>query len=164
MAIIYKMGPMISVGSTKAQGSKAKPASQVRATQSNHSKGQSDKKGGQQLVHLEPHRGDPTSSSIISQSQLGGFLHVPPCGLAPSHPGLLAKDYPGKTCETTWSGFDRGVNSRYLILWRGTCPDWLSHLNGDLGSIQILTRHCGAQSQTVSHLVSSRTTSTSKSP
>jgi hypothetical protein len=51
-----------------------------------------------------------------------------------------------------------------LVLWRGTCPGWLSPLNGDSGCTQILTRHCGALSQTVSQLASSRTTPTSKSP
>jgi hypothetical protein len=37
-------------------------------------------------------------------------------------------------------------------------------MNGDPGSTQILTRHYGAQSQTISQLESSRTTATSKSP
>jgi hypothetical protein len=30
----------------------------------------------------------------------------PPCGLAPSHSGFPARDYLGKTCKTTWFGFD----------------------------------------------------------
>jgi hypothetical protein len=42
-----------------------------------------------------------------------------------------------------------GDVSPYLILWRGTCPGRLSPPNGDLGSTQILTRHYGAQSQTI---------------
>jgi hypothetical protein len=42
---------------------------------------------------------------------------------------------------------------------------WLAlTLNGDPGSTQILTQHYGAQSQTVSHLESSRPTPTIKSP
>jgi hypothetical protein len=57
-----------------------------------------------------------------------------------------------------------GGISLYLILWRGTCPSWLSPPNGDLSSTQILTRHCGAQSLTLSQLVISRTTPSSKSP
>jgi hypothetical protein len=39
MATVYKMGPMIAVGSAKAQGSKAKPTSWVKAVQSNQSEG-----------------------------------------------------------------------------------------------------------------------------
>jgi hypothetical protein len=45
-----------------------KPASQIRATQSNQSKGQSDTKGGQQLAYPKPDQGDPASSSFISKS------------------------------------------------------------------------------------------------
>jgi hypothetical protein len=49
------------------------------------------------------------------------------------------------------SGLDlMGDASPYLILWRGTCPVWLSPLNSDPSFTQILTQHCGAQSQTVS--------------
>jgi hypothetical protein len=33
---------------------------------------------------------------------------APSCGLEPSHPGFLAKDYPGKMLGTTWSRFDLG--------------------------------------------------------
>jgi hypothetical protein len=29
--------------------------------------------------------------------------------LASSHPGFLAWDFPGKSLETTWLGFDRGA-------------------------------------------------------
>jgi hypothetical protein len=46
MTIVSKMGPTIAEGSSKAQGSKAKPTSRVRAAQSNQSEGQSDTKGG----------------------------------------------------------------------------------------------------------------------
>jgi hypothetical protein len=37
-----------------------------------------------------------------------------------------------------------GGISPCLILWRGTFPGWLSLLNGDPDSTQILTRHCSA--------------------
>jgi hypothetical protein len=51
---------------------------------------------------LQPHRRDPASSSFISESQPGGFLHAPPlCGLASSHPSFPAKDIPRKSHETT---------------------------------------------------------------
>jgi hypothetical protein len=41
------MGLMIAEGLTNAQVSKVKPASRVRAAQSNQSEGQSDIRGGQ---------------------------------------------------------------------------------------------------------------------
>jgi hypothetical protein len=63
-------------------------------------------------------------------------------------------DYLGKTHETTQSRFDQ----------EGTCLGWLSPLNNDSGFTQILARHYGAQSQTVSHHVSSRITPSIKSP
>jgi hypothetical protein len=102
------MGLTIAEGSTKAQGSKVKSASLVRAAQSNQSNGRSNTKAGQQLVHPEPHQGDPTSSSFISESRPRCFIHAPLCGLASSHLGFPARDYPGKMLETTWSGFDQG--------------------------------------------------------
>jgi hypothetical protein len=108
METVSKMDPTITMGSTQAQDSKAKPASEVRAAQSNQSEGRSDTKYGQQLLHPKPHRGDPAFSTFISESRLGGFLHAPPCGLALSRPGFYARDYLGKTHETTWSRFDQG--------------------------------------------------------
>jgi hypothetical protein len=59
-------------------------------------------KGGQQLAHPGPHRGDPTSSRFISEFRPGGFLHAPSCGLTSSRPGFTDMDYPRKSCETTW--------------------------------------------------------------
>jgi hypothetical protein len=85
-----------------------------------------------------PIKGDMASSSIISESWQGGFLHTPPCGLAPSRPGFLARDYSAKALETTWPRFDQGGISPYLILWRRTCPGWLWPTNGDPSSTQIL--------------------------
>jgi hypothetical protein len=60
MATVSKMGPTIVMGSAKAQGLKAKPASQVRAAKSNQSVGRSDTKGGQQLAHPGPNQGEPS--------------------------------------------------------------------------------------------------------
>jgi hypothetical protein len=96
----------------------------------------------------------------MSESRPVGFLHAPPCGLAPSHSGFPARDYPGKMLETTWF---RAL-APCLVLCRGTCPGRLSPRNSDPGSTQILTQHCGAQSQTVSQLESSGTTPTIKFP
>jgi hypothetical protein len=102
------MGPTIAVESAKAQGSKAKPTSRVRVTQSNQSEARSDTKGGQQLVHPESHQGDPATSSFVSVSRPRGFLQAPLCGLAPSRLGFLARDNLRKMLETTWSRFDGG--------------------------------------------------------
>jgi hypothetical protein len=88
-------------GSAEAQGSKVKPARRVKAAQNDQSKGQSDTKGGPQLEHLGPHRGDPTSSTFVSESRLRGFLHAPPYWLALSPLGFPTRDYPGKMLETT---------------------------------------------------------------
>jgi hypothetical protein len=57
-----------------------------------------------------------------------------------------------------------GGISPCLVLWRDTCPGWLSPMNSDPGSTKILTQYFGAQFQTVSQLMSSGTTLTSKSP
>jgi hypothetical protein len=90
------MGPTIAKGSTKAQGSKAKPASRVRATQSNQSEGRSDTKGGQQLVHSEPHRGNPhPQASYLSSDQEVSFMALCVAGAEPSgvfHQRLPKKD------------------------------------------------------------------------
>jgi hypothetical protein len=104
------------------------------------------------------------SSSFVSEARPRGFLHAPPCGLAPSHPGFPARDYLGQMLETTWVIFDQGGISPYLIIWRGACPGWLSPPNDDPGSTQILTQHCGVKSQAVSQLVNLGTVPTSKSP
>jgi hypothetical protein len=96
------------------------------------------------------------------------YVNTPLCGLTPSRLGFPARDYLGKTLETTWFRFDWGWGwggiSPCLVLWRGTCPDLLSPMNGDLGSNQILTQYYGAPSQSVSQLESLGTTPTSKFP
>jgi hypothetical protein len=84
----------------------------------------------------DPIKENPASSSFVSESRSGGFLHTPPCGLASSHPSFPAMHYPGKLLETTWPGFDGGDISPCLVLQRGTCPGWLSPVNNDLGSTQ----------------------------
>jgi hypothetical protein len=108
---------------------------------------------------LRPHKGGPSPSNFVSKSRLGGFLHTPLCGLAPCRSGFPARDYSGKMFEITWLGFDRagggGCISPCLILWRGACPSWLSPKNGDTCFTQILTRHGGAKSQSISQLANS---------
>jgi hypothetical protein len=61
-------------------------------------------------------------------------------------------DYPGTSLKTTWPRFALEGIRIYLVLWKGTCPCWLSTTHGDPGSTQILTRHCGAKSHTDSQL------------
>jgi hypothetical protein len=150
-------------GSTKALGLKVKPASWVRAAQSNQSEGRSNTKGGYQLAHPELHRGALTSSSFISESQLGGFIHAPLCGLAPGRLGFPARDYTGKCLKPPGPDLAKGGISLCLVLWRGTCPGWLPPVNGDPSSTQIMTQHYGVWSQTVSQLESSGTMPTSTS-
>jgi hypothetical protein len=57
-----------------------------------------------------------------------------------------------------------GGISPCLILWEAACPGWLSPMNGDPGSTEILTRHCGAKSLTVNQLANSGTTPTRQVP
>jgi hypothetical protein len=57
-----------------------------------------------------------------------------------------------------------GGISLCLILWRGVYPGWLAPVNGDTCSTQILTRHYGAKSQTVSQLVNLGTVPTRQVP
>jgi hypothetical protein len=75
---------------------------------------------------LGPHRGDMAPSSFVSESRSGGFLHAPPRGLSPIHPGFPATDYSGKMLETTWPGFGRGEGGiiPYLILWLALTLEW----------------------------------------
>jgi hypothetical protein len=46
----------------------------------------------------------------------------------------------------------------------GLAPSWLSLSNGDLGSTQILTRHCGAMFWIISQLMNMGTTPTRQVP
>jgi hypothetical protein len=105
-----------------------------------------------------------TSSSFISKSRLGGFYHAPSSGLAYSCPGSPNMDYLGTLHETTWSGFVPGGIHPCLVLWRGTCLCWLSPTHDDPDSTQILTRYCGAKSQTVSQLTNTRVALTRQVP
>jgi hypothetical protein len=59
MATLSKAGRTIAAGSAKAQGYKAKPASRVRAAQSNQNEEKSDTTGGQLLAYPGPHQGGP---------------------------------------------------------------------------------------------------------
>jgi hypothetical protein len=62
-------------------------------------------------MHPGPHGGDPTPSSFVSKSRLGGFLHAPLCGLASSGPGSPNRDYSRMSLETTWPRFAQGASA-----------------------------------------------------
>jgi hypothetical protein len=77
MTTISNIGPMIAVRSAKAQGLKAKPINGVEPPRATRARDKSTKRMVNILVHPVPHRGDPASSSFLSESRLRGFLHVP---------------------------------------------------------------------------------------
>jgi hypothetical protein len=116
-------------------------------------------------LFLGPHREDPMPLTFVSKSRLGGFLHTPPCGLTPSRssfPQRITQERCLKppSPDLMGGGGARGI-SPCLIQLRGACPGWLSPPYSDPGSTQILTRHHGAKSQTVSQLTNSGTAPTS---
>jgi hypothetical protein len=99
---------------------------------------------------LGDHRGDLAPSSFVSESQLGGFRHalhvgwhlaiwVFPIGITQeSHVKPPSQDLPkGAALAPIWSYGE-------VLALVGPHP-W----TGDPGSTQILTRQCGAQSQTM---------------
>jgi hypothetical protein len=57
-----------------------------------------------------------------------------------------------------------GGNSPCLVLWTGSFPCWLSLMNSDPASTQILIQHYGSKSQTVSQLTNLRTAPTRQVP
>jgi hypothetical protein len=116
--------------------------------------------------YLGPHQGDLASSSFVSESRSGGFLHVPSYGLSSSRLGSLDRDYPRTTCETSRPEFVPGVGGSAPI-WsyeEGLCPCWLSPAYADPGSTQILIWHRSAKSQTVIQLMNVGTTPTRQVP
>jgi hypothetical protein len=105
-------GPMIVEGPTKLRVQKQNPPAGSALPKENRAR-------------------DPTSSSFVSKSWPGGFLHIHPCGLASSRLGFHERDYQGKSLEITKPGFASGDISPCLVLWRGTCHCWLSSVHGD---------------------------------
>jgi hypothetical protein len=133
-ATVSKTGPMILEGFAKSQGSKAKPISRVRATQSNQSEGRSDTKGDQQLFDPQASYLSPDWEVSCMPLYVGWHraIWVFPSGITRER--CLKPPAPNLT----------GGISPYLSLWRDTCPDWLSPANGHPGSTQILTWHYSA--------------------
>jgi hypothetical protein len=77
MATVSEMGPMIDVGSSKAQGLKAKTINGSEPPRPTRARNEATQKMTNILVHPVPHRGDPASLNVVSESKLGGFLHAP---------------------------------------------------------------------------------------
>jgi hypothetical protein len=93
------------------------------------------------------------------------WIRVKPLINTKSVTGSPDRDYPGTKHETTWLGFAReGGICPCVVLWRGTCPCWLSPKHGDPYSTQILPRHYGAKSQIIIQLTNVRTMSTRQVP
>jgi hypothetical protein len=77
LTTVSEMGPMIVVGSTKAQGLNAKSVYGLEPPRATRVRDQATQKMANILAHPSPHRGDPASSNFISESRLEGFLHAP---------------------------------------------------------------------------------------
>jgi hypothetical protein len=75
--IVSKIGPMIVVGSAKDKGSKAKLIYGSEPPRATRAWDEATQRMDNIFVHLVPHREDPVSTSFISESRLGGFLHAP---------------------------------------------------------------------------------------
>jgi hypothetical protein len=63
---ISEIGPTITVGSAKAQGSKAKPVYGSGLSKATRARGEATQRMANILAHSVPQPGDPTSSSFIS--------------------------------------------------------------------------------------------------
>jgi hypothetical protein len=161
---ISKTGPTIVVGLLKLRVPRQNSPAGSAPPKAIRARDKATHRMARRWHYLEPHQGDLTSLNFVSESQPGGFLHVPPCGLASSCPGSSDRDYPGTTYETTRPKFVLGGICPCLVLWRGTCPCWLSPTYGDSGSTQILTRHYSVKSQIVSQLMNMGTTPTRQVP
>jgi hypothetical protein len=74
---VSKMGPIIAVGSVKAQGSKANPISGLELPREIKVRDEETQRVANILAHLGTHRGDPVPSSFVSEPRPGGFLHAP---------------------------------------------------------------------------------------
>jgi hypothetical protein len=121
MTIVSKMGPTIVVGSAKAKGSKAKPVNRSEPPRATRARDEVTQRMANISAHPVAHHGVPASSSFVSESRPGGFLHAL-CGLASRCLGFFA-----------WITLERSLKphipylmcgggiSLCLILWRGTC-------------------------------------------
>jgi hypothetical protein len=77
MATVSKTGPTFAMGSAKAQGSKTKFINGSEPPRATRVRDEATQRMANILAHPVPHRGDPASSSFVSESTLGGFFHAP---------------------------------------------------------------------------------------
>jgi hypothetical protein len=158
------MGPTISMGLLQLGVLRQNPPAGSAPLRENSVRDKATQRVASSWRYSRPYRGHPTSSSFVSESWPGGFLHALAHGLASSRPGSPDRDYLGMSHETTWPRFDREGICPCLVLWRGTCPCRLSPAHGDPDSTEILTRHHSAKSHTVSQVVNTGTTPTRQVP
>jgi hypothetical protein len=76
-ATVSEMGPMIAMGSAKAQDSKVKLINGLEPPRETRARDEVTQRMANILMHPVPHRGDPMSLSFVSMSRLGGLLHTP---------------------------------------------------------------------------------------
>jgi hypothetical protein len=77
MLIVSKMGPITAVASANAQGLKTKPVNGSEPPRATRVRDEATQRMVNIVTHPVPHRGDPMSSSLVSESRPGGFLHAP---------------------------------------------------------------------------------------
>jgi hypothetical protein len=148
--IVSQTGPMIAEGLANHKVLRQNLPVGSAPSRANRARDKATQRLASGWHFLRPHRGYPTPSCFVSVSQLGGFLHAHPCGLASSRPGFpntqeSCLKSPGQDL-LTWGG---GGISPWVVLQRGTRPCLLPPMNSDPVSTQIVNRHCGVKSQTV---------------
>jgi hypothetical protein len=101
MINISKMGPMIVEWPAKLKVQRQNPPVGSASPRANRMRDKVTQGMANSGHFLGPHRGDPTSSCIVSESRPRCFLQAPLCGLPSSRSYFPARDFPGKLCETT---------------------------------------------------------------
>jgi hypothetical protein len=100
-----QIGPMIVVDLLEFRVLRQNPSTMSEPPRANKVRDKATQMMASNWCYPRPHRGDPASSSFVSESRLKGFLHTPPCGLASSLLDSPDRDYPGMKPETTWPIF-----------------------------------------------------------
>jgi hypothetical protein len=87
METVSKMGPMIAMDLLELRVPRQNPPVGSTPPRAHRMRDKATQRVASNQRYLGPHREDPTSSSFVSESRLGGFCHTPPFGLASSRPG-----------------------------------------------------------------------------